>query len=35
MAALLPWIPAAEGLTISGGEPFDQPDALDVQLKAV
>jgi anaerobic ribonucleoside-triphosphate reductase activating protein len=26
--ALLPWLPDAEGITISGGEPFDQPVAL-------
>ena len=26
--AIAQWIPAAEGITISGGEPFDQPVAL-------
>ena len=26
--ALLPWLPDAEGITVSGGEPFDQPEAL-------
>jgi anaerobic ribonucleoside-triphosphate reductase activating protein len=25
---LIPWLPSAEGITISGGEPFEQPDAL-------
>ncbi|NTF55021.1 radical SAM protein [Agrobacterium rhizogenes] len=28
------WLPAAEGLTVSGGEPFDQPDALADLLTA-
>lgn len=28
IAAVRPWVPYAEGITISGGEPFDQPDAL-------
>jgi anaerobic ribonucleoside-triphosphate reductase activating protein len=31
--ALRRWVPNAEGITISGGEPFDQPDALSVLLK--
>jgi anaerobic ribonucleoside-triphosphate reductase activating protein len=26
--AIMPWIPKADGVTVSGGEPFDQPDAL-------
>src|SRR5260370_30553154 len=26
--AIAQWIPAADGITISGGEPFDQPVAL-------
>jgi anaerobic ribonucleoside-triphosphate reductase activating protein len=26
--AITPWIAVADGLTVSGGEPFDQPDAL-------
>jgi anaerobic ribonucleoside-triphosphate reductase activating protein len=26
--AITPWIAAADGFTVSGGEPFDQPDAL-------
>ncbi len=29
-----PWLPSASGLTISGGEPFDQPDALEALLRA-
>jgi anaerobic ribonucleoside-triphosphate reductase activating protein len=31
--ALLPWLPDAEGITISGGEPFDQPEALQILLR--
>lgn len=31
--ALLPWLPEAEGITVSGGEPFDQPEALKVLLR--
>src|SRR5215213_9495247 len=31
--ALLPWLPETEGITVSGGEPFDQPQALAVLLK--
>jgi len=27
------WLPETEGITISGGEPFDQPDALTALLK--
>ena len=29
------WLPHAEGLTISGGEPFDQPDALVALVRAL
>lgn len=29
------WLPTAEGVTISGGEPFDQPDALVALLSAL
>ena len=28
MASIGPWLSRAEGVTISGGEPFDQPEAL-------
>ncbi len=28
MTAIAPWLSEAEGITISGGEPFDQPEAL-------
>lgn len=31
--AILPWLPDAEGITVSGGEPFDQPEALKVLLR--
>jgi anaerobic ribonucleoside-triphosphate reductase activating protein len=31
--AIARWIPAADGITISGGEPFDQPKALFELLK--
>lgn len=33
--ALLPWLDQADGITISGGEPFDQPEALDALLAAL
>ena len=32
MAAIRRWLTCAEGVTISGGEPFDQPEALAVLL---
>ncbi len=32
--ALNRWLPDADGLTVSGGEPFDQPDALTELLQA-
>jgi len=28
VSAIAQWIPTADGITISGGEPFDQPVAL-------
>ena len=34
-SALSPWLTAADGVTISGGEPFDQPKALIELLGAV
>ena len=33
IAAVQHWMPDAQGITISGGEPFDQPDALRVLLQ--
>ena len=30
-----PWLDQADGITISGGEPFDQPDALGALLTAI
>ncbi|MET3591810.1 anaerobic ribonucleoside-triphosphate reductase activating protein [Mesorhizobium shonense] len=29
------WIPHANGITISGGEPFEQPGALETLLRAI
>jgi len=29
MREMTPWFAAADGITISGGEPFDQPECLD------
>lgn len=34
-AAMERWLPHADGVTVSGGEPFDQPDALVALLRAV
>lgn len=33
IAAMQRWLPEAQGITISGGEPFDQPDALRILLQ--
>jgi anaerobic ribonucleoside-triphosphate reductase activating protein len=33
--AIAPWISAADGFTISGGEPFDQPEALTTMLVGI
>lgn len=35
METVRPWIAAAQGITISGGEPFDQPEALRQLLGAL
>lgn len=32
VAAIMPWLLQADGVTVSGGEPFDQPEALKVLL---
>jgi len=34
MDAMAAWIPEAGGLTVSGGEPFEQPEALEALLQA-
>jgi anaerobic ribonucleoside-triphosphate reductase activating protein len=34
VAAVGPWLAEAEGITVSGGEPFDQPEALFALLRA-
>ena len=34
IVSLHPWLTAADGVTISGGEPFDQPDGLAALLAA-
>ncbi|ARH00453.1 4Fe-4S single cluster domain-containing protein [Legionella micdadei] len=33
--SILPWLSNAEGITISGGEPFDQPEALMCLLQSL
>jgi len=35
VASLTPWLAGADGVTISGGEPFDQPAALAALLPAL
>jgi anaerobic ribonucleoside-triphosphate reductase activating protein len=35
LESIAPWLSAAEGFTISGGEPFDQPDALTALLAGI
>jgi anaerobic ribonucleoside-triphosphate reductase activating protein len=35
IAAISPWLDAATGVTISGGEPFEQPEALEKLLRFV
>ncbi|MBW7983327.1 4Fe-4S single cluster domain-containing protein [Enterobacillus tribolii] len=35
IAHLRPWLAQADGITVSGGEPFDQPQALAALLTAI
>nr|WP_075008424.1 4Fe-4S single cluster domain-containing protein [Stigmatella aurantiaca]SEM10246.1 anaerobic ribonucleoside-triphosphate reductase activating protein [Stigmatella aurantiaca] len=35
MEAITPWLAQADGITISGGEPFDQPEALRALLMSL
>lgn len=35
LAAIRPWLATADGITISGGEPFDQTVALEVLLRCL
>lgn len=35
LAAITPWAASADGFTISGGEPFDQPHALKALLHGI
>lgn len=35
VAQIVPWFSLADGITISGGEPFDQPEALSALLRTI
>jgi len=35
LETIAPWLDSADGFTISGGEPFDQPDALRALLEGI
>jgi anaerobic ribonucleoside-triphosphate reductase activating protein len=35
LGVIAPWVPSADGFTISGGEPFDQLDALATLLSGI
>ncbi len=35
LEAMVPWLPEADGITISGGEPFEQPEAFLALLGAI
>jgi len=35
MGLLTPWLASADGITVTGGEPFEQPSALEALLSAV
>jgi anaerobic ribonucleoside-triphosphate reductase activating protein len=35
MGLLAPWLASADGITVTGGEPFEQPSALEALLSAV
>jgi anaerobic ribonucleoside-triphosphate reductase activating protein len=35
MALLAPWLASADGITVTGGEPFEQSSALEALLSAV
>ncbi len=35
LAGIRPWLEIADGITVSGGEPFDQPEALIALLAAL
>ena len=35
LLAMADWFPKADGVTISGGEPFDQPNALNELLRGI
>jgi len=35
LAHVSPWLSAADGITVTGGEPFDQPEALAALLAAL
>lgn len=35
VAQIAPWLAACDGVTISGGEPFDQPEALHALLQCL